>query len=86
MKGLRNPPFPLPSTVRSILYLLIFLASALLLSACGGGSSEAAKHYNSGEQLQLQGSLEEAITEYDEAIRLDPKLAVAYKQSGPRLQ
>lgn len=54
---------------------------ALVLSGCGG-LSEAEEHYNAGVELQEQGRLEEAIAEYDEAIRLDPQDAVVYYNRG----
>ena len=40
------------------------------------------QHLKAGELLQEQRHLEEAIAQYDEAIRLDPWLAVAYIQRG----
>lgn len=40
------------------------------------------QHLNAGAQLQEQRRLEEAIAEYDEAIRLDPWLDEAYTQRG----
>ena len=40
--------------------------------------SEAEQRYNRGVKFHRQGRLEEAIAEYDEAIRLDPQLALAY--------
>ena len=47
------------------LIVLVFLAAAC------GGLSESEKRYDSGVDLQEQGAL-------DEAIRLGPKLALAY--------
>ena len=58
--------------------LAVTMGLALALTACGDGLSEADDHYNSGAALQEQGRPEEAIAEYDEAIRLDPQLAKAY--------
>ena len=49
-----------------------------LAAACGGGDvstvipTEAPAHFEAGVALQQKGHLEEAIAEYDEAIRLDP--------------
>ena len=38
--------------------------------------------YNAGLDYQEQGSLEEAIAEYDEAIKLNPEFAAALKIGG----
>ena len=54
----------------------------LVLSGCGLGLSEAEEHFNAGVELQERGKWEEAIAEYDEAIRLDPKFADAYYNRG----
>ena len=61
----------------SILGVLALAALTLVLSGCRG-VSEAEKQYNAGLHLQEQGRLEEAIQDYDEAIRLDPQDADAY--------
>ena len=45
--------------------------------ACGG-LSDADKQYNRGVDLLRESRLEEAIAAYDEVIRLDGMLAVAY--------
>jgi tetratricopeptide (TPR) repeat protein len=47
------------------------------LAACGG-LSKADKEYNRGVDLLREARIEEAIAAYDEAIRLDSTLAVAY--------
>ena len=64
-----------------ILVSLLLVTIALVLSACGG-LSEAEEHHNAGADLQEQGRLEEAIAEYDEAIRLDPQYSAAYNNRG----
>ena len=69
------------SKLTIVLIPLLILALVLGAVACGG-LSEAEKHYNAGVELQEQGRLEEAIGEYDEAIRLDPQLALAYLNRG----
>jgi len=48
--------------------------------------SEAEEHFNAGADLHRQGRFEEAITDYDEAIRLDPQLALAYYNRGVAYQ
>lgn len=40
--------------------------------------SQAEERYNAGVELQQQGRLQEAVAEYDEAIRLDLQYAEAY--------
>ena len=68
---------------RLAIVIVPLLIAALVVGAMGcGGLSEAEKHYNAGVELQEQGRLEEAIGEYDEAIRLDPQLALAYLNRG----
>ena len=39
-------------------------------------------HYEAGNRLAEQGHLEEAISEYDESIRLDPQYALAHATRG----
>ena len=56
------------------LRLIVALAT---LTACGGLTT-AEERYNEAVELQLEGRVEEAVPTYDEAIRLDPHLAVAY--------
>ena len=54
--------------------LLTFWALPLtaVLLACAGGITEAEQRYKAGGEFQEQNRLEEAIVDYDEAIRLDP--------------
>ena len=65
----------------SICTLLISAAAAALLVGCGGGN-EAEQHYKAGVELLNEDRLEEAIAEYDEAIRLNPDYAFAYIDRG----
>ena len=44
--------------------------------------SEAEKHYKLGEDLREEGNMEQAIAEYNECIRLDPKPALGYVHRG----
>ena len=55
---------------------------ALFLIGCTNGISEAEQHFNTGLVLHLEGRFEEAIVEYDQAIRLDPQYADAYHSLG----
>ena len=65
----------------SSLSIVLVAALALVLASCGG-LSEAEEHYNTGVGLQEQGLFEEAIADYDEAIRLTPEDADAYNNRG----
>ena len=58
---------------------------ALLLIGCSSGLSEAEKRNKAGVELQKEGRLEEAIAQYGEAIRLDPKLILTYDNRGAAL-
>ena len=67
------------------------LSVMVLAAACGGGEAstanapnvpEALNHFEVGFALYEKGQLEEAIVEYDKAIRLDPQLAKAYTNRG----
>ncbi len=51
----------------------------------GGALSEGQVRYNVAVSLQQTGRLEEAITEYDEAIRLEPEFAPSFKNRGAAL-
>ena len=44
--------------------------------------SEGNRHIKSGISLSEQGRLTEAVADFDEAIRLDPKLVQAYYHRG----
>ena len=65
----------------SILVVMLPALLVLVLSACGG-LTEAQQHSIAGVKLVEQEKWNEAIAEYDEAIRLDPKLAQAYYNRG----
>lgn len=43
---------------------------------------KAEKHFNTGVELEEQGSLQDAIAEYDEAIRVNPEFAESYYNHG----
>ena len=64
----------------SVLGLLI-IPVALLLAGCGGPSGPEG-HNKAGVEHFEQGRVQEAITEYSEAIRLDPEYAAAYYNRG----
>ena len=66
------------------LAMLLVALLVVALAACAGGLSEAEKRYNAGIELQEEGHLEDAIVEYDQAIRLDPQDTDAYVNRVPR--
>ena len=86
MAGRRNATLRLPTAnagqrtaalAASGLVALAALVSVVLLTWTGG-LSEAEQRYNAGVELQMQGRLDEAVAAYDEAVRGDSELAVAY--------
>ena len=60
---------------------LLLLPIALFLAGCGG-PTDARGYNSSGVKLFERGQAEEALAEYNESIRLDPKFAVAYFNRG----
>src|SRR5687767_6757517 len=62
------------------LFSLAFMMMLLVLAGCG--LSPAEEKYNSGTDKYNKGDLDGALTDYNEAIRLDPNLAVAYMNRG----
>ena len=58
------------------------MAFGILLLVAVGCSSEVAKHYDAGIEFGNQGLFEQAVTKFDEAIKLDPEHAGAYKMRG----
>ncbi len=52
---------------------------ALVIASCG---ISAEQHFEVGLELHQQGRFEEAIQDYDEAIRLDPQRIEAYNNRG----
>ena len=60
---------------------LLSLALALVVSA-SGCYTEAEQHYNNGINAQEAGRYDIALSEYSEAIRLDPKYVAAYNSRG----
>ena len=56
----------------------------LFLISCGNGSTltDAETRYSAGVEFQRDGRLEQAIAEWDEAIRLDSQYALPYVSRG----
>ena len=62
-----------------VLLLVLLLLVAGILAGYGGSAKGTAEwHLDQGNNFAKQGRLQEAIAEYDEAIRLDPQDALAY--------
>ena len=61
-------------------YLLLGLVALLIAfgTSCDGSSGGAETHYNAGVELQQQGRPKDAIAEYDQAIQINPRFALAY--------
>ena len=60
------------------------ILAALFVISCGGSSTavEVVKHYSAGVEFQRERHFEEAITEFNEAIRLDPRYVISYVNRG----
>ena len=73
---------------RKIVWLLLscLLVAALLLASCGPAVTEeevtAVKYDERGIALALAGLYEQAVTEFNKAIELDPEYAMAYNNRG----
>ena len=65
--------------MRPAILAIFILGAVLALAAC---SDESDDHFSAGSRLQDQGRLEEAVAEYTEAIRLNPRFATAYFRRG----
>lgn len=66
-----------------VILLVVALLTTNFLAGCTGPSTLTAEwHLEQGNRLVAQGHLEEAISEYDEAIRLNPEYAYAYYNRG----
>ena len=61
--------------------MLVLTLLSLAVAGCGG-LSEAERHSNAGAELAERELLEEAIVEFNEAVRLDPQFTVAYYNRG----
>ena len=62
--------------------LLVLLVELVVVFPRCADSCHAMQHLTAAENLQEQGRREEAIVEYDQAIRLDPGNPVAFRARG----
>lgn len=59
----------------------LFLLIPILLS-CSNKEQQAQKHYKKGFEFHNQGSLDQAIEEYQKALKLNPSYAEVYMNLG----
>ena len=79
----QSKPGLMESVAKPIVICLFIILGALGLFTFGPAlRSESKQHVQSGISLAEQGRPAEAIAEFDEAIRLDPKLEKAYYHRG----
>jgi Flp pilus assembly protein TadD len=62
----------------------LFLLFLLILGSvsCSNKEQQAQKHYKKGFEFHNQGSLDQAIEEYQEALKLNPSYAEVYMNLG----
>ena len=65
-----------------VIFIVISLSLVILRHSLSVGLGEAEIVYNRGVYLQLQEQQEEAISQFDEAIQLDPWHVGAYNNRG----
>ena len=65
-----------------VIFIFISLSLVILRHSLSVGLGEAEIVYNRGVYLQLQEQQEEAISQFDEAIQLDPRHVAAYNNRG----
>ena len=66
--------------LKAIPLLLILATFMLLLVACDSSSSTT--YLERGNDYFEQGDYQKSIEQYDEAIRIDPRYAIAYHKRG----
>ena len=68
--------------VTSLVCYLVLFALLLLVALGCGSSDDGDKHFAAAMELASKGQLEEAIAEYDEAVRINPRDVAAYSNQG----
>ena len=66
----------------TVLLLALALTVTAVLTACGSAAGTPEWHFEQGNALFEAGLYDQAIEEYDEAIRLNPEFADAYYNRG----
>jgi len=69
---------PKTRIILSVAILLALAAARLTLAA----DASATAHANKGVQLSQQGALDQAVVEFNEAIKIDPKDVRFYRDRG----
>ena len=64
------------------LFLSMVFVGMLLLSGCASTLDRAAYHYSRGNDQYDKGQYDQAISDYTEAIKINPNLAGAYNNRG----
>lgn len=64
------------------LFVFLVLAMVLSFSACGSVEASAELYVDQGNELAKVGDYDGAVDEYSEAIRLNPRIAIAYHDRG----
>ena len=61
---------------------LVLIIAVVVLSGCGGPTGDAQTHLEAGRAHMEAGQWDEAIAEFEAAVRLDPSSAEAHFQLG----
>jgi lipoprotein NlpI len=67
--------------IQAFKLFLLFLLIPISIS-CSNKEQQAQKHYKKGFEFHNQGSLDQAIEEYQEALKLNPSYAEVYTNLG----
>ena len=68
--------------VTSVICSIVLLTLLPLVAFGCGASDDEGKHFAAAVELEAEGQLEEAIAEYDEDIRINPRRVFAYSNRG----
>jgi len=67
---------------KKTLFAFLILYLSLVSCSLSQVEQEAVAHHNRGIEYLYNGDLEQAISEFDQAIEIDPQHAKAYKIRG----